>query len=69
MAQEKLKQWVSEIPESLELAIGFIASAARTGNTADPKMVEAITYAIETLNEVLIVQAALEQRSKHTQAS
>lgn len=62
MAQEKFKQWVSEIPDSLELAIGFIASAARTGDTRDPKMVEAITNAIATLNDVLIVQAALEKR-------
>jgi hypothetical protein len=62
MAQEKFKQWVSEIPDSLELAVGFIASAARTGDTTDPKMVEAITNAISTLNDVLIVQSALEKR-------
>lgn len=62
MAQEKLSQWVSEIPDSLELAIGFIASAARAGDVTNPDMVKAITSAIGTLNEVLIVQSALQKR-------
>lgn len=62
MAQEKLSRWVSQIPESLELAIGFIAAAARAGNVTDPDMVKAITAAIATLNEVLVIQQSLNDR-------
>jgi hypothetical protein len=62
MATEKLAQWVSQIPDSLELAIGFVASAARTGDTTSPEMLKAITGAIATLNEVLVVQESLSQR-------
>jgi hypothetical protein len=64
MAQEKLAQWVSTIPESLELAIGFISVAARSGDTTDPKMVEAITGAIATLNEVLMIQESIASRGQ-----
>jgi hypothetical protein len=63
MAQVKLAQWVSEIPNSLELAIGFIASAARTGDTTDPKMLDAVTNAVSVLNEVLIIHESIAQRS------
>ena len=62
MAQEKLSQWVSTIPESLELAIGFVASAARSGDTTNPDMVKAITAAIATLNEVLMIQESIASR-------
>jgi|GEM_PF-1305060 hypothetical protein len=64
MAQAKLAEWVSEIPNSLELAIGFIGSAARTGDTTDPKMVEAITAAVATLNEVLIIHESIAQKKQ-----
>ncbi|MBD2462267.1 helix-turn-helix domain-containing protein [Oscillatoria sp. FACHB-1407] len=64
MANEKLSQWVGEIPNSLELAIGFIASAARTGDTTNPDMVKAITGAIATLNDVFVIQAAIQQRQQ-----
>lgn len=64
MAQEKFKQWVSEIPDSLELAIGFISSAARSGDVTDPKMVEAITGAISVLSEVLLVQESIAARNE-----
>ncbi|MDX2212507.1 MAG: hypothetical protein SFY66_04380 [Oculatellaceae cyanobacterium bins.114] len=62
MANDKLSQWVGEIPESLELAIGFIASAARCGDTTNPDMVKAMTGAIATLNEVMLVQEAMSSR-------
>ncbi|NJR63194.1 MAG: hypothetical protein HC769_33085 [Cyanobacteria bacterium CRU_2_1] len=62
MAQEKLAQWVSEIPDSLGMAIGFITSAARSGDVTDPKMVEAMVGAISVLSEVLVLASAIEQR-------
>ncbi|WNZ22732.1 hypothetical protein HJG54_07585 [Leptolyngbya sp. NK1-12] len=64
MAQVKLAQWVSQIPDSLELAIGFISSAARSGDVRDPKMVVAMSGAISVLSEVLVVQESIAARNE-----
>lgn len=64
MAQIKLAQWVSEIPDSLEMAIGFVTSAARSGDVTDPKMVAAMSGAISVLSEVLMMQESIAARNE-----
>lgn len=68
MANDKLSQWVGEIPDSLAMAIGFIASAARSGDVTSPEMVNAMTRAIATLNEVMMVQEAMSLRKAAMEA-
>jgi len=69
MAQEKLSKWVSKIPESLELAIGFISTAAITGDPTNPDMVKAITASIAILNEVLVIQQSIDRRDEADEPS
>lgn len=68
LADQKLGQWVSGIPKFLEDAIQFVRQAAQQGDPTDPEMVEAVTTAIATLNEVMVVQDAIAAK-KGRQAS
>jgi hypothetical protein len=62
MAKGKLETWVSKIPDCLDGAIAFITRATTEADPKDPDAVRAITGAIATLNEVGIIQEAIQQR-------
>jgi hypothetical protein len=62
MAKGKLDTWVSKIPDCLDGAIAFITRATTESDPRDPDAVRAITGAIATLNEVVIIQEAIQQR-------
>lgn len=62
MASEKLAQWVTEIPEVLDGAIGFLKRATALADPADPKAIDAIVGAITTLSDLQIIHESLQQK-------
>lgn len=56
--------WLSQIPGTLEEAIAFIKAAAQQGDVKDPKMLSAVSDAVATLSEVLLIQEEVKARRK-----
>ncbi len=55
------RDWSLQIPIALSSAIAYIERASHS-NDITPELVTAISGAVATLNEVLLVQAALEEK-------
>jgi transposase len=62
MANEKLAQWITEIPEVLDGAIGFLKRATEIADPTDPKCIDAIVGALSTLNEIAIIHESLARK-------
>ncbi len=60
------RDWSLKIPNALASAIAYIERASSTPEIT-PELVTAISGAISTLNEVMLVQAALEEKKSRLQ--
>lgn len=60
------RDWSLQIPNALTSAIAYIERAGATPEIT-PDLVTAISGAISTLNEVMLVQAALEEKKSRLQ--
>lgn len=64
MAGEKLARWITEVPEVLDGAMGFLKQAVKVADPSDPKAIDAVVGAVSLLSDLQIIYESLARKQQ-----
>jgi hypothetical protein len=64
LMRSRSREWVRDLPECLRSAVKFLKRSMEESDPTNPETIEAITKALATLNEALMIQELLDKKCK-----